>query len=91
MARQIELQNLLARINLPMGRVEIRTDDGGHPLEVDVANMTLKHLLLIRFYADPEFARGFRYDREDIEPRPPQRAGSRQKRLARRDRESVNR
>ncbi len=66
MARQIELQNLLARINLPMGRVEIRTDDGGHPLEVDVANMTLKHLLLIRFYADPEFARGFRYDREDL-------------------------
>jgi gamma-glutamyl:cysteine ligase YbdK (ATP-grasp superfamily) len=66
MARQIEQQNLLARINLPMGRVEIRTDDGGHPLEVDVANMTLKHLLLMRFYADPEFARSFRYDREDI-------------------------
>lgn len=66
MARQIEQQNLLARINLPMGRVEIRTDDGGHPLEVDVANMTLKNLLLIRFYADPEFACGFRYDREDI-------------------------
>jgi succinyl-diaminopimelate desuccinylase len=66
MARQIEHQNLLARINLPMGRVEIRTDDGGHPLDVDVANMTLKHLLLIRFFADPDFARGFRYDREDI-------------------------
>ena len=67
MARQIELQNLLARINLPMGRVEIRTDDGGHALEVDIANMTFKHLLLIRLYADPGFARGFRYDREDIE------------------------
>jgi succinyl-diaminopimelate desuccinylase len=66
MARQIELQNLLARINLPMGRVEIRTDDGGHPLDVDIANMTLKHLLLIRLYADLAFARGFRYDREDI-------------------------
>ena len=66
MARQIEQQNLLARINIPMGRVEIRTDDGGHPLEVDVANMTLKHLLLLRFYADPEFARGFRYDHEDL-------------------------
>lgn len=66
MARQIELQNLLARINLPMGRVEIRTDDGGHALEVDIANMTFKHLLLIRLYADPGFARGFRYDREDI-------------------------
>lgn len=66
MARQIEQQNLLARINLPMGRVEIRTDDGGHSLEVDVANMTLKNLLLIRFYAEPEFASGFRYNRIDI-------------------------
>ncbi len=66
MARQIEKQNLLARINLPMGRVEIRTDDGGHPLDIDVANMTFKHLLLIRFYADEKFARSFRYDHEDI-------------------------
>ncbi len=67
MAAQIERQNLLARINLPMSRVEVRTDDGGHPIEVDIANLTLKHLLLLRFYADPEFARAFRYDREDIE------------------------
>jgi len=66
MARQIEMQNLMARINLPMARVEVRTDDGGHALDVDIANLTLKHLLLIRFYADPEFARAFRYDREDI-------------------------
>lgn len=66
MARQIEKQNLLARINLPMGRVEIRTDDGGHPIATDLANLTLKHLLLIRIYGDPTFARSFRYDREDI-------------------------
>ncbi len=66
MARQIEKQNLMARINLPMGRVEVRTDDGGNPLEVDIANLTLKHLLMLRFYADPLFARSFRYDREDI-------------------------
>jgi acetylornithine deacetylase/succinyl-diaminopimelate desuccinylase-like protein len=66
MAAQIEVQNLLARINIPMSRVEIRTDDGGHSLEVDIANLTLKHLLLLRFYADPEFARAFRYDAEDI-------------------------
>ena len=66
MARQIEKQNLMARINLPMGRVEVRTDDGGNPLEVDIANMTLKNLLLLRFYADSNFARSFRYDREDI-------------------------
>jgi succinyl-diaminopimelate desuccinylase len=66
MAHQIEIQNLLARINMPMARVEVRTDDGYHPMEVDIANLTLKHLLITRFYADPEFARAFRYDREDI-------------------------
>jgi succinyl-diaminopimelate desuccinylase len=66
MARQIEKQNLMARINLPMGRVEIRTDEGGHSLDLDIANLTLKHLLLLRVYSDPRFARSFRYDREDI-------------------------
>jgi len=65
-AAQIEVQNLMARINLPMARAEVRTDDGGHVLEVEIANLTLKHLLMIRFYADPEFARAFRYDHEDI-------------------------
>ena len=66
MALQIEKQNLMARINLPMGRVEVRTDEGGHTLDLDIANLTLKHLLLLRIYSDPGFARGFRYDREDI-------------------------
>ena len=66
MALQIEKQNLMARINLPMGRVEIRTDEGGHTLDLDIANLTLKHLLLLRIYSDPTFARSFRYDREDI-------------------------
>lgn len=66
MALQIEKQNLMARINLPMGRVEIRTDEGGHTLDLEIANLTLKHLLLLRIYSDPKFARGFRYDREDI-------------------------
>ena len=67
MAHQVEIQNLLARIDLPMARVEVRTDDGGNPLDVDIANMTLKHLLMLRIYADPAFARAFRYDSEDIE------------------------
>src|SRR5215208_1625204 len=66
MALQIEKQNLMARINLPMGRVEVRVDDGGHSLDLDTANLTLKHLLLLRIYSDPRFARSFRYDREDI-------------------------
>jgi succinyl-diaminopimelate desuccinylase len=50
-----------------MARVEVRTDDGGHSLELDRANLTLKHLLMLRFYADPQFARSFRYDKEDIQ------------------------
>lgn len=66
MAAQIERQNLFARIDLPMARVEVRTDDPGHELALDVANLTLKHLLLLRFYGDPDFARAFRYDAEDI-------------------------
>jgi succinyl-diaminopimelate desuccinylase len=35
-------------------------------MEIEIANLTLKHLLMIRFYADPVFARAFRYDHEDI-------------------------
>lgn len=66
MAQQIEKQNLMARINLPMGRVEVRTDEGGHSLDLDIANLTFKHLLLLRIYSSPTFARSFRYDREDI-------------------------
>ncbi len=66
MAQQIERENLLARINIPMARVEIRTDEGGHSLELDLANLALKELLLIQFYADPTFARAFRYDHEDL-------------------------
>lgn len=66
MAHQIEIQNMLARVDLPMTRVEVRTDDGGNPLDLELANMTLKNLLMMRIYADPEFARAFRYDSEDI-------------------------
>ncbi|MBI5962761.1 MAG: M20/M25/M40 family metallo-hydrolase, partial [Chloroflexi bacterium] len=66
MALQVEKQNLMARINLPMGRVEVRVDEGGHNLDLDIANLTFKHLLMLKVYSDPKFARGFRYDREDI-------------------------
>ena len=91
MARQIEMQNLMARINLPMARVEVRTDDGGHPLAVDVANLTLKHLLLLRFYADPTFARAFRYDAEDIARARRNEELARPGRAAGGDRKSVHR
>jgi succinyl-diaminopimelate desuccinylase len=66
MADRIIVQNLLARIDLPMARVEVRTDEGGHPMDLDIAGLALKELLLIAFYADPTFARAFRYDAEDL-------------------------
>jgi len=49
-----------------MARVEVRTDEGGHPLDLDVANLAFKELLLIQFYADPTYGRAFRYDGEDL-------------------------
>ncbi len=66
MAHQIEVENLITRLHIPMARVEVRTDDGGNPLDLDIANLTLKHLLLLRIYADPTYGRAFRYDREDL-------------------------
>jgi acetylornithine deacetylase/succinyl-diaminopimelate desuccinylase-like protein/gamma-glutamyl:cysteine ligase YbdK (ATP-grasp superfamily) len=62
LAADIEIQNLLARIDLPMARVEVRTDEGGHSLDLDVALVSLKELLLIRGYADSAFADSFAYD-----------------------------
>ena len=91
MARQIERENLLARINIPMARVEVRTDEGGHPLDMDVANLTFKQLLLIQFYADPAFARAFRYDQRRSGPRAPQRGRRGPSRAAGRDRKPVHR
>ena len=63
---QIEIQNLLARINLPMARLEVRSDDGGNPLDTEIANLILKQLLLMRIYADGEFGKGFTYDQQGI-------------------------
>lgn len=67
MVNEIEMQNLLARINLPMERLEVRTDDQGNDLETEIANISLKYLLLLRFYADPEFTQSFQYNSQDIE------------------------
>lgn len=66
LAASIEMQNLLARIDLPMARVEVRTDEGGHPLDLDIALVALKDLLLVRGYADPTFAQGFAYNERDL-------------------------
>ncbi len=67
MTSRIEIENLLARVEIPMARVEIRCDEGGHDLDVDVANLVLRELLLIRTYADPGFGAGFAYSAADID------------------------
>jgi len=66
LAHEIEIQNLMTRIDIPMARVEIRTDDGGAPMEVDIANLAFKELLLIASYADPAMGEGFDYDADDL-------------------------
>lgn len=66
LAQQIEIQNLRARIDIPMARVEIRTDDGGLPMDMEIANLALKELLLIQAYADPAFGDGFEYTHDDL-------------------------
>ncbi|MCX6025436.1 MAG: M20/M25/M40 family metallo-hydrolase, partial [Chloroflexi bacterium] len=65
-AREIIVHNLLARIDLPMARVEVRTDEGGLPLDLEIANLALKELLLLRGYADAEFGGLFHYGRDDL-------------------------
>jgi len=57
MARRVVEQNLRARIDLPMARLELRTDEGGHSFDLDVANLAFQELLLLRLYADRSFAR----------------------------------
>jgi len=60
------VENLCARVDLPMERVEVRTDEGGDNLELSTAKVLFKELLMLRFYAEPEFGAGFGYDDEDI-------------------------
>ena len=67
LAQRIEVENMLARIELPMTRVEVRTDEGGHELPLDIANLMLKQLLLMVSYADPAFSESFAYSSADIE------------------------
>jgi succinyl-diaminopimelate desuccinylase len=65
-ARRIETENMLTRIELPMSRVELRTDEGGHPLELDIANLTFKQLLLMWTYANRSFGDAFAYEPHDL-------------------------
>lgn len=64
--RDLIIENLCARVDLPMNRVEVRTDEGGDTFELAVAKILLKELLMLRFYADEELGAGYAYDANDV-------------------------
>jgi succinyl-diaminopimelate desuccinylase len=64
--RALVVENLCARVDLPMNRVEVRTDEGGDDLELSTAKVLFKELLMLRIYAEPEFGAGYAYNAEDI-------------------------
>ncbi|MEJ2189925.1 MAG: hypothetical protein P8Y93_11060, partial [Acidobacteriota bacterium] len=64
--RALVVENLCARVDLPMNRVEVRTDEGGDDLDLSVAKVLFKDLLMLRIYADPEFGVSYTYDEEDV-------------------------
>jgi succinyl-diaminopimelate desuccinylase len=66
LAQRIELENMVARVELPMSRVEIRCDEGGHALDLAAANLVFKQLLLMWSYANPTFGAMLRYDADDV-------------------------
>jgi succinyl-diaminopimelate desuccinylase len=65
--RALVVENLCARVDLPMNRVEVRTDEGGEKLSLAVAKVLFKDLLMLRIYGDPEYGASYAYDRADIE------------------------
>lgn len=60
--RALIVENLVALVDLPMTRVEVRTDEGGDDLALAVAKVVFKELLLYRIYADPGFGADYAYD-----------------------------
>ncbi len=55
--RAVVVENLCARVDLPMNRVEVRTDEGGDTLELSLAKVVFKDLLMLAIYGDPGTAR----------------------------------
>jgi succinyl-diaminopimelate desuccinylase len=64
--RALMIENLCARVDLPMNRVEVRTDEGGDSLDLSAAKIAFKELLMLRIYADGAFGASYAYDAEDI-------------------------
>jgi succinyl-diaminopimelate desuccinylase len=64
--RAVIVENLCARVDLPMNRVEVRTDEGGDSLELSLAKVSFKDLLMLAIYGDPEHGADYSYDAGDI-------------------------
>ncbi len=64
--RALVVENICALVDLPMTRVEVRTDEGGDDLDLAVAKIAFKELLLLRIFADPGFGAGYGYDADDV-------------------------
>lgn len=64
--RAVVVENLCARVDLPMNRVEVRTDEGGDSFELSLAKVVFKDLLMLAIYGDPEHGAGYAYDAADI-------------------------
>ena len=60
------VENLCARVDLPMERVEVRTDEGGDDLPLSTAKVLFKELLMLRDYADPEHGAAYAYSADDV-------------------------
>lgn len=65
--RALLVENLCARVDLPMTRVEVRTDEGGDDFALSLAKVVFKELLLLRIYADEAFGAAYTYDADDVQ------------------------
>ncbi len=65
--RELIVENLCARVDLPMNRVEVRTDEGGDSFELSIAKILLKELLMLRIYGGGgDDGAGYAYEAEDV-------------------------
>lgn len=64
--RRLIEERMCARVDLPMQRVEVRTDEGGDDLALATAKIAFKELLALSIYVDPEHGAGYRYDADDV-------------------------
>lgn len=64
--RRLIEERTCARVDLPMNRVEVRTDEGGDSLALAAAKIAFKELLCLAVYHDRSLGAGFAYDAADV-------------------------